>query len=160
MKTNAVRALDKLQISYVLLPYEVDPNDLVATRAAAKVGLPPEQVFKTLVAKGDRHGVCLAVLPSNAELDLKALARITGDRRVDTVPLKQVQPLTGYIRGGVTALACKKPYPVYLDDTATGLEQMAVSAGARGLLMQLAVADYIRAVGATVGAIAKQNQLA
>ena len=98
--------------------YEVDPEDLAAETVARKVGMPPEQVFKTLVARGDKHGVCLAVVPGNCELDLKALARATGDKKIDTVPLKEVEPLTGYIRGGVTALACKKTYPVYLDETA------------------------------------------
>ena len=110
-KTNAVRVLDRLGISYELREYEVDPDDLAAETVAAKIGLPAEQVFKTLVARGDRSGVCLAVVPGNAQLDLKALARATGDRKIDTVPLKDVQPLTGYIRGGVTALACKKDYP-------------------------------------------------
>ena len=118
MKTNAARLLDNLNILYQLLSYEVDPEDLAAERAAYKVGLPPEQVFKTLVARGDRTSICLAVVPANAQIDLKALAQITGNRKVDTVSLKEVQPLTGYIRGGVTALACKKDYPVYVDQTA------------------------------------------
>ncbi len=111
MKTNAVRLLDRLGISYELREYEVDPEDLRAESVAAKIGFPPEQVFKTLVARGDRNGVCFAVVPGDAELDLKALAKATGDRKIDTVPLKEVQPLTGYIRGGVTALAAKKDYP-------------------------------------------------
>ena len=117
-KTNAARLLDRLGIAYELREYEVDPDDLAAESVALKLGMPAEQVFKTLVARGDRRGVCLAVIPGDAQLDLKALARETGDRKVDTVPLKEVQPLTGYIRGGVTALACKKDYPVYLDETA------------------------------------------
>lgn len=111
MKTNAVRLLDEMGIDYELREYEVDPDDLTAESVAAKIGLPPEQVFKTLVARGDRHGVCLAVVPGNARLDLKALAKLTGDRKVETVPLKEVQPLTGYIRGGVTVLGAKKAYP-------------------------------------------------
>src|SRR5262245_34926691 len=117
-KTNACRALDRIGITYELREYEVDPNDLTAETVAGKIGLPPEQVFKTLVAQGDRNGVCLAVIPGNQELDLKALAQLAGERKADVVPLKEVQPLTGYIRGGVTALACKKEYPVYLDETA------------------------------------------
>src|SRR5579875_2656027 len=117
MKTNAIRLLDTLQIPYELREYEVDPEDLSADTVAQKIGLPPEQVFKTLVAKGDRNRVCLAVVPGNAELDLKALAKVSGDRKIELAPLKEVQPLTGYIRGGVTALACKKDYPVYLEKT-------------------------------------------
>src|ERR1700752_4720299 len=105
MKTNAVRVLDTLGIRYELREYEVDPADLAAESVAAKIGLPAEQVFKTLVMRGDRNGVCLAVVPGDAEVSEKALARLTGDRRVEMVPLKEVQGLTGYIRGGVTALA-------------------------------------------------------
>src|ERR1700734_347555 len=118
MKTNAARILDSLNIQYSLSEYEVDPDDLTAASIAAKIGYPLEQVFKTLVVRGDRHGVCLAVIPGDTQLDLKALARETGDRKVDTVALKEVQPPTGYIRGGVTALACKKDYPVTIDETA------------------------------------------
>src|SRR3954466_4897683 len=117
VKTNAARILDGLGIRYELRDYQVDPDDLDAESVARKVGLPAEQVFKTLVARGDRNGVCLAVVPGNAMLDLKSLARLTGDRKVDTVPLKEVQPLTGYIRGGVTALGGKKAYPVFVDET-------------------------------------------
>lgn len=155
MKTNAARILEQHKISYALLEYDVDPADLAAERAAEKLGLPYGQVFKTLVVRGDRHGVCLAVIPANAELDLKALARMTGDRKVDTVPLKEVQPLTGYIRGGVTALGCKKAYPVYLDESALGLDAIAVSAGKRGHMLWLAPGDYLKAVQGTVGVLQK-----
>ncbi len=96
-KTNAVRLLDRLGIFYELREYEVDPDDLAAETVARKVGLPPEQVFKTLVARGDKHGICLAVVPGHCELDLKALARATGNKKIDTVPLREVEPLTGYI---------------------------------------------------------------
>lgn len=154
-KTNAVRALDRLNIPYNLLSYTVDPEDLAAESTAAKLGLPPNQVFKTLVARGDRQGVCLAVIPGNAHLNLKALATLSGDKKVDTVALKEVQPLTGYIRGGVTALACKKDYPVYVDETIAQWEQVAVSAGMRGLMIQLAPADYLKAVNGKVGPIAQ-----
>src|SRR4028119_905971 len=116
VKTNAARLLDSLGILYELRDYEVDPDDLAAESVALKVGLPPEQVFKTLVVRGDKNGVCLAVVPGDAQLDLKALAKATGDKKVDTVPLREVEPLTGYIRGGVTALACRKAYPVYVDE--------------------------------------------
>lgn len=155
MKTNAARLLDKLGIPYELRDYEVDPEDLSAESVAAKVGMPAEQVFKTLVARGDRHGVCFAVVPGDAQLDLKGLAKVTGDRKIDTVALKEVQPLTGYIRGGVTALAAKKDYPVFVDETFELFDVVAVSAGVRGTQIVLAPADYLKATGATVGAIAK-----
>ena len=109
--------------------------------------MPPEQVFKTLVARGDRHGVLLAVVPANAELDFKALARHSGNRTVELVPLKEVQPLTGYIRGGVTALAGKKEYPVYVDEQMQLFDVVAVSAGVRGMQMLLAPDDYLRDQG-------------
>lgn len=150
MKTNAVRILDGLGVRYELRSYEVDPEDLSAVTVAAKVGLPPEQVFKTLVARGDRRGVCLALVPGDAHLDLKALARASGDRRTELVPLREVLPLTGYVRGGVTALACKKDYPVFVDETAALFDRISVSAGARGLQIVLDPADYLRAVGGTL----------
>jgi Cys-tRNA(Pro)/Cys-tRNA(Cys) deacylase len=118
IKTNAVRALDRLGIKYELREYDVDPDDLSAETVAAKIGLPPEQVFKTLAVHGDRNGICLAVISANQELNFKALANQTGNRKIDMLPLKEVQALTGYIRGGVTALACKKDYPVYIDELA------------------------------------------
>ena len=153
MKTNAARLLDALGVAYEIREYEVDENDLSAESVARKVGLPPEQVFKTLVARGDRHGVCFAVVPGNAQLDLKALASLTGDRKVDTVPLKDVQPLTGYIRGGVTVLGAKKAYPVYADETIELFDVVSVSAGVRGAQLLVAPADYLRATGAILGAI-------
>lgn len=154
MKTNAARILDALGIRYELREYEVDPDDLSAETVAKKVGMPAEQVWKTLVARGDRHGVCLAVVPGSGALDPKALARLTGDRKVDTVPLKEVQPLTGYVRGGVTALGGKKSYPVYVDETIELFDVVAVSAGVRGTQIVLAPADYLRATHARVGPIA------
>jgi Cys-tRNA(Pro)/Cys-tRNA(Cys) deacylase len=155
VRTNAVRVLDRLGISYQLHEYDVDPNDLSAETVAAKVGLPPEQVFKTLAVRGDRIGVSLAVVPGDAELDLKALADTTGDRRIEMIPLKEVQAVTGYIRGAVTALACKKDYPVYIDETAELFDIISISAGLRGVQIFLAPADYIRAVNATTAAISK-----
>lgn len=157
MKTNAARLLDTLGIRYELRDYEVDPDDLSAESVAAKVGLPAEQVFKTLVARGDRHGVCLAVVAGCDELDPKALAKLTGDRRVEVVALKEVQPLTGYIRGGVTALAGKKDYPVFVDETIELFDEVAVSAGVRGTQLVLAPADYLRAVNGTTGPIARSK---
>ncbi len=148
-KTNAARILESLGVAHELRSYEVDLEDLSAVSVAAKVGLPPEQVFKTLVARGDRHGVCLALVPGDAQLDLKALARATGDRRCELVALREVLPLTGYVRGGVTALACKKDYPVLIDDTAQLVDLISVSAGARGLQILLHPEDYARAVRGT-----------
>ena len=147
--------LDELKIPYELREYEVDPEDLSAETVAGKIGLELEQVFKTLVVRGDRAGVCLAVVPGNTELNLKALAKLTGDRKMEMVALKEVQPLTGYIRGGVTALACKKEYPVYIDETAILFERISVSAGVRGTQILLHPDDYIKAVKATTGDIAQ-----
>jgi Cys-tRNA(Pro)/Cys-tRNA(Cys) deacylase len=155
MKTNAARQLDRLGVRYELRDYEVDEADLSAPAVARKVGLPLEQVFKTLVARGDRTGVLLAVLPGDTELDLKALAALSGDRKVELVALKEVQPLTGYVRGGVTALACKKDYPVFADETMELFDVVSVSAGTRGTQIVLAPADYLTATGARVGAIGR-----
>lgn len=157
MKTNAARALDSLGIHYELREYEVDPNDLAAETVAAKIGLPPEQVFKTLVMRGDRNGVCLAVVPGNSEVNEKSVAKLSGDRRVEMVPLKEVQGLTGYMRGGVTALAGKKDYPVYADETIELFDVISISAGVRGTQILLAPADYLRAVNGVVGAIARDK---
>jgi len=155
IKTNAARVLDRLAINYELREYHVDPSDLSAETVAAKIRLPPEQVFKTLVVHGDRNGICLGVISANQELNVRALANQTGDRKIEMVPLKDVQALTGYIRGGVTALACKKDYPVYIDELAELCDVISVSAGIRGLQILLAPSDYIRAVQAKVAAIAK-----
>ena len=155
MKTNAARMLDRLGIVYELRSYEVDEGDLTAETVAGKVGLSPAQVFKTLVARGDRSGVLLAVVPGDHELDGKALARLLGDRRVETVPLREVQPLTGHVRGGVTALGLARNYPVYLDASAFAYERISVSAGVRGTQILLAPGDYERATGARRAAIAR-----
>ncbi|HET8668628.1 MAG TPA: Cys-tRNA(Pro) deacylase, partial [Terriglobales bacterium] len=155
--TNAARLLDSLEIKYELCYYDVDPEHLAAESVAAKIGLPPEQVFKTLVARGDRQGICFAVIPADTELDLKALAAATGNKKIDLVPLKEVQPLTGYIRGGVTALAGKKDYPVVADETIELLDVISISAGVRGTQILIAPLDYLRATGATTAAIAKSK---
>ncbi|HVX66352.1 MAG TPA: Cys-tRNA(Pro) deacylase [Bryobacteraceae bacterium] len=157
MKTNAARQLDQLGIPYELREYEIDPEHLDAETVAQKIGLPAEQVFKTLVARGDRTGVLLAVVPGNAELDPKALARLTGDRRVELAPLKDVQPLTGYVRGAVTALGSRHNYPVYADETIELFDVISVSAGVRGTQVLLAPADYLRAVTPTLGPIARDK---
>ena len=157
MKTNAARLLDSLGIRYELREYEVDPQALDAETVAHKIGLPPEQVFKTLVVRGERNGICLAVVPGDAELDEKALARLTGDRRVELVSLKEVQPLTGYVRGGVTALAAKREFPVFVDETVELFDVISVSAGVRGMQILLAPADYLAAVKAVTGPIARSK---
>ena len=157
MKTNAARMLDSLAIPYEVREYEVDEDDLSAESVARKVGLPEEQVFKTLVVRGDRNGVLFAVVPGNQQLDLKALARVSGDRKIEPVPLKEVQPLTGYLRGGVTAFAARKSYPLFADETIELFDVVSVSAGMRGAQLLLSPADYLRATSATVGAIAKDK---
>ncbi len=152
-KTNAVRLLDSLGIHYELRIYDVDPNDLAAETVAAKIGLPPEQVFKTLLARGADPLFC--VIPGNSELDLKTAARISGNRSIELVPVKDLQTLTGYIRGGVTALAAKRNFPTFADWTIELYDVISVSAGERGLQILLAPADYLRATSAVCGEIAR-----
>ena len=157
MKTNAVRLLDSLGVHYELCEYAVDPDDLAAESVAAKIGLPPEQVFKTLLARGDRNGPCFAVIPGNYELDLKALAKLSGDRKVELVPLKQVQPLTGYIRGGVTVLGAKKAFQVFGDETMELWDLVSISAGVRGTQVLVAPRDYLRITNAVLAEIAMEK---
>lgn len=158
MKTNAVRLLEALGIPYELREYTVDPEDLAAESVAAKIGMPPEQVFKTLLARGDRNGPCFAVIPGNTELDLKALAAVSGNRKVELAALKEVQPLTGYIRGGVTVLGAKKAFPVYADETMELWDNISISAGVRGTQMILRPRDYLRATAAIPAAIARSRE--
>ena len=156
-KTNAARLLDQMGIRYELRAYEVDPDDLAAETVAAKIGLPPEQVFKTLVArvegKSDRNGVVMAVIPGDQELNLKALAEAAGERKIQLVPVKELQALTGYIRGGVTALAAKRDFPVYVDETIELFDVVSISAGVRGLQILIAPADYLRATKGQIAAL-------
>ncbi len=154
-KTNAARLLDQLAVPYELREYEVDPNDLAAETVAAKIGLPPEQVFKTLVARGDRNGVVMAVIPGDQELNLKALAAAAGERKIQLVPVKELQSLTGYIRGGVTALAAKRDFPVNADETIELFDVISVSAGMRGLQILIKPADYLRATKAALAALSQ-----
>jgi Cys-tRNA(Pro)/Cys-tRNA(Cys) deacylase len=158
MKTNAARRLDSLGIRYELRDYDPGEEHLGAEEVARRVGMAPEQVFKTLVVRGERTGVFFAVIPGDSSLDLKGLARMAGDRKCDTVALKEVTPLTGYVRGGVTALAAKKDYPTFVDETVELFDAIAVSAGVRGTQMVLAPADYLRATRGTVGPIAKPKE--
>jgi Cys-tRNA(Pro)/Cys-tRNA(Cys) deacylase len=157
-KTNAARLLDPLGIHYELREYEVDPNDLAAETVAAKIGLPPEQVFKTLVARGDRNGICMAVIPGDQELNLKALAAAAGERKSQLVPVKELQALTGYIRGGVTVLGAKRDFPVYVDETVELFDVVSISAGVRGLQILIAPADYLRATRGTIAALAEPKK--
>jgi Cys-tRNA(Pro)/Cys-tRNA(Cys) deacylase len=157
-KTNAARLLGRLGIHYELREYEVDLDDLAAETVAAKIGLPPEQVFKTLVARGERNGVCMAVIPGDQELDLKALAATAGEKKIELVPVEELQALTGYIRGGVTALAAKRDYPVYVDENIELFDVVSISAGMRGLQILLAPADYLRATNATISALAQPKK--
>ena len=149
-KTNAARILDELQIKYELKTYPVEEEHLDAVHVAKEVGMPPEQVFKTLCVRGDKTGVVFAVIPGNGELDLKALARVSGNKRCEMVHLKEVLPLTGYIRGGCSPLGAKKAYPVFLDETCRKFDRIAISAGMRGMQILAAPADLVRATGAVV----------
>lgn len=157
-KTNAARHLDTLGIAYELRAYEVDPDDLSAVSVALKVGLPAEQVFKTLLTRTHDGGHLFAVVPGSSELDLKKLAAAAGVRRVELAALKDVEPLTGYIRGGVTVLAAKKPFPAFADETLELFDVISISAGQRGLQLLLAPQDYLRATSAEVADLTKANQ--
>jgi Cys-tRNA(Pro)/Cys-tRNA(Cys) deacylase len=145
MKTNGARFLETLGIPFELLEYEVDPEDLSAITVAKKIGMPPEQVFKTLLTSGGHGDYVFAVIPGDAELDFKKLARATGLRKSEMAPLKDVQPLTGYIRGGVTIFGAKKAYPVFVDETAILFDKVSVSAGTRGTQLMLTPDNYLRA---------------
>jgi Cys-tRNA(Pro)/Cys-tRNA(Cys) deacylase len=154
-KTNAARQLDALGIPYELRTYEVDPDDLTAISVAKKIGLPPEQVFKTLVTRTHDGEHLFAVVSGDAELDLKKLAAVAGTRKVELASLKDVEPLTGYIRGGVTVLAAKKPFPAFADETIELFDVISISAGQRGLQILLAPADYLRTTHATIADLTK-----
>ena len=154
-KTNAARMLDRLGISYELLTYPVDESDLSAAHVAAVTGIPLEQIYKTLVVRGDRTGIFMAVIPGGAELDLKAVAAASGNKRAEMVHLKEVFDLTGYVRGGCSPLGAKKPYPVYCDDSIVQHARICVSAGRRGEQLALAPSDLIRAAQAVTAHIVR-----
>ncbi len=149
-KTNVVRLLDQAGLAYELRTYDVDENDLSAENVAAKIGLPLEQVFKTLLCQGDTTGYLFALLPAGTELDLRRLAKASGNKRAEVVPLRDVQTVTGYVRGGVSPLAAKKSYPVFIDETVQLWDQVSLSAGMRGLQVLLAPNDLIRITAATL----------
>ena len=155
MKTNAARLLDEANIKYELKEYEVDPDDLTAETVAMKIGYPLEQVFKTLLTTDGVGNHFFAVIPGDAEVDFKKLARAAEVRKTEMVSLKDVQPLTGYIRGGVTVFGAKKDYPVFADETIELFDEISVSAGVRGTQLILAPADYLRAAAAVVADLTK-----
>ena len=156
-KTNAARWLDSLRIDYKLVEYEIDESDLSAETVAGKVNLPPGQVFKTLVARGDKTGVLMACIPGNSELDLKAMAAVSGDKKVEMVHVKEIQQITGYIRGGVSPVGVKKRYPVFLDESATAFPFISVSAGVRGSQIFVSPGDLIKALDMKLCKIARSQ---
>jgi len=150
MKTNAARYLDSLGIAYEMRDYAVDPEEFSAIIVAEKIGMPPEQVFKTLLCITTDREHLFAVVPGNAELDFKKLARAAGARKAEMVSLKDVEPLTGYVRGGVTVFGARKDFPAYVDETIELFDLISVSAGTRGTQLVLSPADYLRASNATL----------
>jgi Cys-tRNA(Pro)/Cys-tRNA(Cys) deacylase len=157
MKTNAARILEGLGIAYTLQEYKVDPDDLSAINVARKIGLPVEQVFKTLLTVTGPDQYAFAVIPGDAELDFKKLARAAGARKAEMVSLKDVQPLTGYVRGGVTVFGAKKEFPVFADETIELFDFISVSAGQRGTQILLTPQDYLRAAHGVVAALTKDQ---
>jgi len=153
-KTNAARLLDKAGVSYKLIPYEFDENDLAAQHVADSLGQDIARVFKTLVLHGDRTGHVVCVVPGNAEVDLKALAKASDNKKVEMIPMKDLLSVTGYIRGGCSPVGMKKRFPTYFHTTALNFETIYVSAGVRGLQIEIAPADLIGFVGATVASVA------
>ena len=155
-KTNAARLLDKAGISYELIPYEVDENDLAAGHIAAQLDEPLDQVFKTLVLSGDRTGYFVCVVPGGAEVDLKAAAKISGNKKCDLIHMKDLLPVTGYIRGGCSPVGTKKPFPTYFHSSALDFPYIYVSAGVRGLQLRISPADLIGYVKAVTADIIRQ----
>lgn len=153
-KTNAARLLDKAGISYELIPYEVDPENLAATHVAEQLGEDIERVFKTLVLRGDRNGIFVCVVPGDMEVDLKAAAKISGNKSAEMIAMKELLPTTGYIRGGCSPIGMKKHFPTYIHVTAVDFDFIYVSAGVRGIQVKIAPQSLISFIGATVGEIA------
>jgi len=154
-KTNACRVLDQAKISYSIHEYEWNEEALDAITVAGKIGLPPEQIFKTLVIKGDKTGIVMACVPGDKELDFKALAALSGNKKVEMVPVKDIQGLTGYIRGGVSPLGVKKTYPLYLHESILELDPVSISAGKRGVQIFLKGSDLVHVTKGTIGKITK-----
>lgn len=155
VKTNAMRLLERMGIAYEPRQYQLGEEEFSGQAVARLVGMPPEQVFKTLVARGDRTGVMLACVPVADELDLKQLAEISGNKRAEMVPVKEIQALTGYVRGGVSPISTRRVYPVYVDESALQWPRIAVSAGIRGCQILLAPGDLLAATHAKTAPIRK-----
>lgn len=149
-KTNAARLLDRAKIAYDLVPYTVDEDNLAATHVAEELGEDIATVFKTLVLRGDRSGLFVCVIPGDKEVDLKAAARVSGNKKADLIPMKELLPTTGYIRGGCSPIGMKKPLPTFIHSTCLAHERIYISAGVRGLQIAIAPADLVAYVGATV----------
>ena len=149
-KTNAARLLDKAKIAYELIPYEVDENDLSAIHVADSLGENIEQVFKTLVLYGDKNGHFVCVIPGEHEVDLKLAAKASGNKKCDLIPMKELLPLTGYIRGGCTPIGMKKTFPTYIHESCLNYPYIYISAGQRGLQLKLDPNDLIKEVHAEV----------
>ncbi|MDL2256207.1 Cys-tRNA(Pro) deacylase [Parabacteroides sp. OttesenSCG-928-G06] len=152
-KTNAARLLDKAKIAYELIPYEVDESDLSAVHVADQLGEDVDQVFKTLVLHGDKSGYFVCIIPGAAELDLKKAARVSGNKKCDLIPMKELLPLTGYIRGACSPIGMKKLFPTYMHETAEDYTYIYVSAGQRGLQLKLSPADLIKEARATIAGL-------
>ena len=149
-KTNVARLLDKARIAYELIPYEVDENDLSAIHVAASLGENIEQVFKTLVLHGDKSGYFVCVIPGEHEVDLKMAAKVSGNKKCDLIPMKELLPLTGYIRGGCSPIGMKKHFPTYIHETCTAFPYIYISAGIRGLQIKIAADDLIKETKAEI----------
>lgn len=158
-KTNVARLLDKARIDYELVPYTVDENDLAAGHIAAELNEDINRVFKTLVLHGDRGGYLVCVVPGNTEVDLKLAAKASGNKKVEMIPMKELLPLTGYIRGGCSPIGMKKPFPTFFHSTALDFDTIYVSAGVRGLQLKINPTQLIEYVGATVADIATPAEL-
>jgi len=153
-KTNAARILDRMKIKYDLVEYTVDPENLAADHVARELGEPIEQVYKTLVLRGDKNGVFVCVVAGNREVDLKKAAKVSGNKKAEMIAMKELLPLTGYIRGGCTSIGMKKAYPTFISEEALSFPFIYVSAGKRGLQLRLAPSDLVRATDATPADIA------
>ena len=156
-KTNAARLLDKAGIPYTLIPYTVDENNLAASHIAEELGEDIERVFKTLVLFGERAGHFVCVVPGDSEVDLRKAAREAGAKKADLIPMKELLPLTGYIRGGCSPIGMKKPFPVFFHSTALDFDEIYVSAGVRGLQLKINPASLIAFVGAKVADLIKST---
>ena len=159
-KTNAARLLDRAKIPYTLIPYEVDEEDLSCTHVAAQLGEAIECVFKTLVLKGDRSGYFVCVVPGDHEVDLKAAARVSGNKKADLIPVKELLPVTGYIRGGCSPIGMKKPFPTFFHISVLQHSVIYVSAGVRGLQIRIAPQDLLRFVGGETAEISRPSSVA